>query len=724
MGLYFLSFLIGIFLTANLQVQASIPADWMDGAWGKRIKITINKSQVNGSVLNIPVYINLNDLPASFFDDALINGADLRVTKSDGLTQVAREIVFLNKTSNAGELFFMANGTLSNSANGIFYLYYNNPAASEPAANAAYGKYNVWSQSNYAAVWHMQENPAASAPQILDSTSYGYNGTSSGSMTLSDSVTCKVNNCLDFDAVDDYIDTADISQIDNATQLTFTMWFKRRTATSNILMGKGISGSTTNRIEVQIWSDGLAWMAVNTSANERGRFATSDANWHYFTEVFNGSGIGNTGRLQGYLDGVNQTLTYTGTVGAAFLGNSNNFYIGRRAFGATYADGFMDEIRISTKARNPNWIKTEYNNQNSPSTFYSVGSVYALNPEIASFSPTDNSTGVALSTNLVLTFDRQIDIQTGNIYIKKLSDNTIVQTIAVNSGALSGNGTTQITVNPPSDLGSLTAYYITVDATAFDDTDANSYAGITSNGTWNFTTMNDIVAPTISSFSPLDDATSVSVSSDLIMNFSESIDIQTGSLVIYNSGGSIFESIDVTSGALSGNGTSAITINPTSNFADYASYYVLVNSGVFKDLSGNSYTGIAASTTWSFTTSDLNGPTVLHYSPPQSSISQQRYAGLRLIFNEVIQKGAGNIVIKQVSDNSTVASVNVASSTVAVNGNQLFVQMPDKLPEGTEFYIQMTSGLVKDSFNNDYAGIADTTSWRFSTNASENSLFL
>jgi hypothetical protein len=33
----------------------------------------------------------------------------------------------------------------------------------------------------------------------------------------------------------------------------------------------------------------------------------------------------------------------------------------------------MDELRISNTGRTADWILTSYNNQNSPSTFYSVG---------------------------------------------------------------------------------------------------------------------------------------------------------------------------------------------------------------------------------------------------------------------------------------------------------------------------------------------------------------
>ena len=40
----------------------------------------------------------------------------------------------------------------------------------------------------------------------------------------------------------------------------------------------------------------------------------------------------------------------------------------------TYSfDGKIDEVRISSVSRSASWLQTEYNNQNSPSTFYSIG---------------------------------------------------------------------------------------------------------------------------------------------------------------------------------------------------------------------------------------------------------------------------------------------------------------------------------------------------------------
>jgi hypothetical protein len=48
--------------------------------------------------------------------------------------------------------------------------------------------------------------------------------------------------------------------------------------------------------------------------------------------------------------------------------------IGREVDGAiiSYMLGTIDEVRISDSARSLSWITTEYNNQNSPSTFHYV----------------------------------------------------------------------------------------------------------------------------------------------------------------------------------------------------------------------------------------------------------------------------------------------------------------------------------------------------------------
>jgi hypothetical protein len=56
-------------------------------------------------------------------------------------------------------------------------------------------------------------------------------------------------------------------------------------------------------------------------------------------------------------------------------GTLNNFDIGNNSGGDTnYGwQGYLDEFRTSNSVRSADWIKTEYNNQSSPSSFVSVG---------------------------------------------------------------------------------------------------------------------------------------------------------------------------------------------------------------------------------------------------------------------------------------------------------------------------------------------------------------
>ena len=109
-------------------------------------------------------------------------------------------------------------------------------------------------------------------------------------------------------------------------------------------------------------------------------------------------------------------------------------------------------------------------------------------PTLSSSSPSDDATDVAVDTNIVLNFSEAVDVESGDIVIKKTSDDSVVEAINVTGGLVSGSGTTQITVNPTADLEAGVEYYVVIDATAFDDSVSNSYAGITSTTALSFTT--------------------------------------------------------------------------------------------------------------------------------------------------------------------------------------------------------------------------------------------
>ncbi|MCS5593582.1 MAG: BspA family leucine-rich repeat surface protein, partial [Porticoccaceae bacterium] len=222
---------------------------------------------------------------------------------------------------------------------------------------------------------------------------------------------------------------------------------------------------------------------------------------------------------------------------------------------------------------------------------------------LSSSSPADGATGVSDTANIVLTFSEAVDVESGNIVIKKTSDDSTVETIDVTGSKVTGTGTTEITINPSVTLASNTGYYLTIAATAFDDCSSKSYAGITDATTLNFTTaVGD--PPTLSSSSPADGATGVSATANIVLTFSEAVDVESGNITLYKSNGTQVEAIAVTNSKITGTGTDTITINPSAILASAAGYYLNIAATAFDDSSSNSYAGITDATTLNFTTAN------------------------------------------------------------------------------------------------------------------------
>jgi methionine-rich copper-binding protein CopC len=155
-------------------------------------------------------------------------------------------------------------------------------------------------------------------------------------------------------------------------------------------------------------------------------------------------------------------------------------------------------------------------------------------PTISSISPTDGELEVPIGNNLTITFSESVKKgSTGNITIKKLSDNSIVQTIAITDAAVTISGAT-VTINPSSDLSTDTSYYINIDSGAIKDLFNNSYTGISNTTTWNFTTT-DTTAPTLVSTVPPDNGGGASVGANLTATFNEDVVAGSGSIYLYKS---------------------------------------------------------------------------------------------------------------------------------------------------------------------------------------------
>ena len=201
----------------------SSPSPWYDTNWPYRKQITVQFSQVDSTESNIPVYVDLADLGTDFFASVNVDGGDIRVTNSNGVTEMAREVVAVNKGSETGELHFRAD-SLSSSSPTSFYIYYGNSGASDYAVTATYGRNNVWS-NNYDAVYHLEEDAAGITSNNLyvDSTGNGYDGDDRISAT---GQLGQLGAGQELDGSDDFVNMGDVLDFADPANFTLESWIR------------------------------------------------------------------------------------------------------------------------------------------------------------------------------------------------------------------------------------------------------------------------------------------------------------------------------------------------------------------------------------------------------------------------------------------------------------------------------------------------------------------
>ena len=340
-------------------------------------------------------------------------------------------------------------------------------------------------------------------------------------------------------------------------------------------------------------------------------------------------------------------------------------------------------------------------------------------PTLSSSSPADNATSVSSTANIFLTFNENVDVESGNITIKKTSDDSTFETIDITTSKVTGTGTTVIEINPANTFASSTEYYILIDSSAFDDVNGNSYTGISSTTALSFTSQ-DTGNPYLTSSAPAHQATAIAVDANIVLNFSENVDAESGSIVIKkHNDDSIVETITVTSGQVSGSGSNQITINPSSDFDELTKYYIEIADTAFDDSGGNSYAGIDnISNKVRFTTEDATNPTLTSSSPADGATSVNTLASLILNFSEDIDAETGNITLYD-SDDSVVQTYDVSDTSIVVKSSSSTYAIDISADIGTAqtYYIQIAASAFDDTAGNSYAGINDSTTLNFTTSS-------
>ena len=332
--------------------------------------ITINAGQVPSPQTNFTVTVKVTDARLKVVGSGghvqNSTGFDIRPYSDTGLTTpLAYELE--NYVSGTGELEMHV--IISSLVSGmVFYLAYGDASLNTNGSSTG-----AW-DANFKGVWHMGDNAASTV--IKESTVTGANGVNVANTSTKTAVG-QIGNALTYNGTTDGSSAA--INLSASPIVTISFWMNWTTNgdndhlafeyTPNYNSNNGILVDWNNSGTTGTFSFGSS--SINGAAKWSDRFTRPSAGvWHLVHLVINNT----TPVNKAYLDGTLQTLTavtHTSSPNNNYL-NSSLFFMSRNKT-SLFAAGVLDEVRISTSERAQDWITTEFNNQNAPGSFETLG---------------------------------------------------------------------------------------------------------------------------------------------------------------------------------------------------------------------------------------------------------------------------------------------------------------------------------------------------------------
>jgi hypothetical protein len=219
-------FMVAVIFSLHLATAASTVAQTWSNSYAYRRAITIDYTKVpNTDRTNFPVLISgtysyLATI-ANGGDATNANGYDIIFTSdSAGTVNLPYERESYSASTGA-VVFWVQVPTVSHTQDTVIYMFYGNGAITTDQSN----KTGVW-DSNYIGVWHLNQNPTSSAPQMSDSTSNANNGTAQGTWTTAQEIAGKISGGLSFvSSNSDYLSTT--KSFSNPGSETLQIWCER-----------------------------------------------------------------------------------------------------------------------------------------------------------------------------------------------------------------------------------------------------------------------------------------------------------------------------------------------------------------------------------------------------------------------------------------------------------------------------------------------------------------
>lgn len=281
------------------------------------------------------------------------SGYDIQFFSDSGLTTPLKfERVFWSASTGECQ-FYIKIPSLSNSSDTVIYMKYGDSSITTDQQDVA----NTW-KTAFKGVWHMEGDSSDSSQANHDGTdtSVTYNTTNGkhqkgAGFVYTNSSKINIGTSADYDS----------------GALTIFTWINSQSFPNahNGVIDK--DNSTTPYWAVLTQSNGKLSFFIYTTYDiyTLGSATMSTDTWYRICCKYD-----STNGLFTYINGTQDTSAAAGGNQAAVTGR--DLVIGASSLAGRYSSSKLDEVMFLNQGVSADWVTADYNNQNSPSTFYTV----------------------------------------------------------------------------------------------------------------------------------------------------------------------------------------------------------------------------------------------------------------------------------------------------------------------------------------------------------------
>ena len=204
--------------------------------------------------------------------------------------------------------------------------------------------------------WMLNES---SGTNVLDSSGNGRDGTTYNSPLW---VVGKLNNCLSFDGVNQYVNCGNIANFERTQSFSLECWFKTSSGGATLIMLDRFYMPTIIGYQLYMNAGQIYFILISSGGGSACQIKTNSTFnnnvFHHVITTYNGSST--AAGIKIYVDGVLQATTTVNDNLSATILNSADFLIARRSDGYGFP-GLLDEIAIYESVLTQTNVTFRYN---------------------------------------------------------------------------------------------------------------------------------------------------------------------------------------------------------------------------------------------------------------------------------------------------------------------------------------------------------------------------